>query len=480
MAFVGETLETLAKSDPQVPAISCAGRLWTRAQFFSEVLVLAEALQARVPKGARVALCLDDPVLLLIAFFAVARSGAIAMIYDPEWPQERRAWIDQSVQPALTLEKDSFDDVLTALMDEGLLSQGPRRQPDAQDPFYVGFTSGSTGVPKGYCRSHQSWLESFNVSACEFAIAAGDQVIIPGNMVHSLHLYGAVQGLCSGAHVDVAERFNPRLVAANLRQSVSAVFYATPTQIHYVAQELRRSGPALNLRLVLASGAKWRDADRIAMAAVFPAARLVEFYGASEMSFLTLATPEDNVPSGSVGRAANGVSLDIRSSAGETLAPGQTGLIWARSDMLFDGYICGGGSEIAWEDGWLTVGDLGFIDANGFLFLSGREKRMIVTSGVNIYPEEVEHTLLSHEGVALAAVVARPDPIRGSELVAVVSLETGAVVSEADLRRHCAERLGRSRTPRAFLFRSEFPLTPGGKIDLMRLEAELQNSEQAQ
>lgn len=480
MAFVGETLEALAKSDPQAPAISCSGRLWTRAAFFAEVLALAEALQTRVPKGARVALCMRDPVLLLAAFFAVARSGAIAMVFDPDWPQERRAWIDQSVQPWLILETDSFDDLLTALRDQGALSQEPRHQPDEADPFYVGFTSGSTGVPKGYCRSHRSWLESFGVSAREFAIAAGDQVIIPGNMVHSLHLYGAVQGLCAGAQVHVAERFKPRLVAASLRQSGSAVFYATPTQIHYVAQELRRSGPAPNLRLVLASGAKWRDADRISMAAVFPVARLVEFYGASEMSFLTLATPEDNVPSGSVGRAAEGVSLSIRNGAGEALAPGQTGLIWARSDMLFDGYICGGGSEIAWEDGWLTVGDRGFLDENGFLFLSGREKRMIVTSGVNVYPEEVEYALLAHEGVALAAVVARPDPIRGSELVAVVSLETGAVVSEADLRRHCAERLGRSRTPRAFLFRSEFPLTPGGKTDLMRLEAELQKSEQVQ
>ncbi|MBD8891438.1 AMP-binding protein [Roseibium litorale] len=471
MGYVGESVQPLAEADPERLALSCGPRTLTRRQLSDEILCLARALGSRLPEGGRVALYLEDPIRLLIGFFAAARAGAVAMVYDPAWPDRRRQWIETQTRPSVILDERSFP----ALMAKGTALREPTdaagAAPAADAPFYAGFTSGSTGDPKGYCRSHRSWLDSFAVSAAEFAIGEADRVLIPGNMVHSLHLYGAVHGIASGAVVEIAERFNPRWLAARLRAEGPSVLYATPTQIHYMAGELRRSGAAEGVRLVLASGAKWREADRRAMASVFPCARLVEFYGASEMSFITISAPEDNPPDGSVGRAAYGVGISIRSENQEELPAGETGAIWVRSSMLFDGYICGGGSEIARENGWLTVGDRGWLDENGFLYLAGREKRMIITSGLNIYPEEVEQVLLSHEDVALAAVVAKRDPVRGAALVAVVQTETGSGLGGAGLRRHCLTLLGRSRTPRAFLFLDAMPLTPGGKIDLKQLEA---------
>jgi long-chain acyl-CoA synthetase len=477
MVFVGDSLEEFASRPPSAQALTCADRSWSWSELFSEVECLSREIAARVPKGARVALSLTDPARLLIAFFACARSGTIAMVYDPGWPEERRAGIDAAVSPALLLDGPWFDAFSQSARDAPEPEPGTgmplERAPGEQDPFYAGFTSGSTGAPKGYCRSHRSWLESFAVSAQEFAIGPGDRIIVPGNMVHSLHLYGAVHGLHAGAKVEVVERFNPRFLAERLRQPGSAVFYATPTQIHYVAEELKRSGVATPVRLVLASGAKWRDEDRSAMAKVFPSARLMEFYGASEMSFVTLSIPEEKVPAGSVGRAAAGVEIRIRSDTGDDLPAGQTGTIWVRSLMLFDGYICGGGTEVARDGDWLTVGDRGLLDEDGFLFLAGRTKRMIVTSGLNIYPEEIEQVLLSHPDVALTAIVARPDPVRGSVMIACVALKPGANANEVSLRRHCLGKLGRSRTPRRFIIRSALPLTPGGKTDLVALERDV-------
>lgn len=475
MAFVGDGLDAHAATRPEMPALMCGGRIWSWAEFRKEVARLATHLQASSRPGSRVALCLEDPAGLLIAFMAVARAGGLAMVFDPDWPASMRTWVETETRPDLILDAKS----LGCFRQAAPLNEGAFAPPAENDLFYAGFTSGSTGDPKGYCRSHASWLESFRLSEAEFQIEPEDRIVIPGNLVHSLHLYGAVHGLHVGATVDVAPRFQPRNLATRLSESGRIVIYATPTQIHYLAAELRRTAPAKTVRLVLASGAKWQAEDRRNMAALFPAARLVEFYGASEMSFITVSAPEDPVPDGSVGRPAHGVEIRVGDPAGGPVPAGISGSLYVKSPLLFDRYICGGGEEVCWSDGWLTVGDHGYIDDNGYLFLVGREKRMIVTSGLNIYPEEVERVLERHEGVRSAAVFGVPDPVRGSRLIAAVEPEPDVVLNDIELRRLCLAELGRARTPRAFRMVSGWPLTAGGKTDLKALEHLLLDQEQA-
>lgn len=466
MTFVGDSFCEFASSRPDGLALTCGDRSWSWRQLYDDVESLARKLALRVAKGGRVGLSLNDPADLVIAFFATVRLGGLAMVFDPAWPQTRCSWVATETRPDIVLDNLS----LSELHGQAQKVLGPLATPDQSDLFYAGFTSGSTGDPKGYCRTNHSWLESFRLSEAEFSICPDDRIVIPGSLVHSLHLYGAVHGLHAGALVELCPRFHPKTLAERLKAPGRTVFYATPTQIHYVAEELRRSGPAGSVRLLLASGAKWRAEDRRgAMSEVFPKARLVEFYGASEMSFITVSTPEDNVPDGSVGRAAKGVSIRI-GDPDSPAAPGEIGPIWVNSALLFDRYICGGGDEVRKKSGWLTVGDHGRLDENGFLYLAGREKRMIVTSGLNIYPEEVERVLASDTAVRSAAVFGLPDPIRGSRLVATIEPEPGARIDEISLRRLCLAELGRSRTPRAFYCVTDWPLTAGGKADLKALE----------
>lgn len=472
MAFVGDRVTQHAQQYPHSPALACGTRSWSWTELLESTEKLAAGIAARVPDVARVAVSLEDPADLLIAFLAAARARALAMVYDPAWPRARHDWVVAQTRPDLFIDAEFFEAV------QGGSASGSvfRPEPQAADLFYAGFTSGSTGDPKGYCRTHRSWLESFELSDAEFAIQHGDTVVIPGNMVHSLHLYGAVHGLVAGAMVHLVPRFQPRHVVAMLRSVDSSILYATPTQIHYVAEELRRTGPADAVRLVLASGAKWQAEDRRAMTALFPKARLVEFYGASEMSFITVSAPEDAVPDGSVGRVARNVDICIGETPDAQAPVGNAGLIWVRSALLFDSYICGGGSEIRWHREWLTVGDHGWLDRDGFLFLAGREKRMIVTSGINVYPEEIEQVLSNHPDVRSAALFGLPDRVRGARLVAAVQREGKHRISDAELRRYCLLHLGRTRTPRVFHHPDFWPLTPGGKTDLKMLERELLNS----
>lgn len=469
MAFVGDSLKDHARARPIERALTCDRRSWTWADLFEEAEGLAGNLVPCMPDGGRVALCLTDPADLLIAFLAVIRRGGLAMVFDPAWPPARRSWVERETAPDLVLNASALAELRSRTSPPPL----PAGSPDETSLFYAGFTSGSTGDPKGYCRTHRSWLKSFDLSRAEFAIGLQNRIVIPGSLVHSLHLYGAVHGLHAGSSVVLCPRFSPKTLAEQLRHADGTVFYATPTQIHYVAEELTRSGPAATVGLVLASGAKWRAEDRRAMAAVFPEARLVEFYGASEMSFITVSAPEDDVPDRSVGRAAAGVSIRIGAPGNPPVAPGTIGPIWVKSGLLFDRYICGGGDEVRRKDGWLTVGDHGYSDDNGFLYLVGREKRMTVTSGLNIYPEEVEQVLAGHPAVRAAAVFGLPDPVRGSRLVAAVAPEPDARIDESELRRLCLGELGRSRTPRMFHVITDWPLTSGGKTDLQKLERDL-------
>jgi len=419
-----------------------------------------------------VVLRLKDPILLLICFFACARTGRVAVVMDPDWPGSLAAPAIAAVRADLVLDDRMYAEALAlAEAPEGAVETHPCED----DLFYAGFTSGSSGTPKGYVRSHGSWLESFELSARVFGIADDSRIVVPGQLTHSLHLYGAVCGLAGGQDVVLVPRFDPRTVLAALETSdAGAVLYATPTQLHLLAEAARRSGPVRTVRQVLASGAKWHDAEREALKHVFPEAKLFEFYGASETSFITIASPEDGAPPGSVGRAARGVDISIGDPRAP-VPPGQSGPVWVRSGLLFSRYLCGGSSETRWQDGWLTVGDHGRLDEHGFLFLTGRENRMVVTSGLNVYPEEVEAVLGSHPGVAVAVVVGIPDTLRGERLEAVVQLTAPQAADEADLFNHCRKVLASGKVPRKLHLRASLPLTAGGKPDIQQILSDLLN-----
>ncbi|MEX2320929.1 MAG: AMP-binding protein, partial [Saccharospirillum sp.] len=253
-------------------------------------------------------------------------------------------------------------------------------------------------------------------------------------------------------------------------QGVTAL-YGTPTQIKLLLHSAERYAiaPAHTVRHLIISGAKWPDDTRQALRQPFPNAELTEFYGTSEMSFIALHNEQSRAPVGSVGRAVPGVEVRIGASASTPLATGERGRIWVRSALVFDGYECGGGDEIARDGDWLTVGDHGYLDKEGFLYLVGREKRMIVSSGLNLYPEEVEAWLVQHPAVTQAALLGVPDELRGYRIVAVIQTDETNVLTDS-LRQHCRHRFPASQLPKDWYFLEHWPLTNSGKTDFVALE----------
>jgi long-chain acyl-CoA synthetase len=191
-----------------------------------------------------------------------------------------------------------------------------------------------------------------------------------------------------------------------------------------------------------------------------PTAQIREFFGASETSFITMA--DYSTPEGSVGQAYPGVTLRVA-------APFETAEIWVRSPYLFDGYEQGETPDTRWDGDFLSVGELGFLDTAGNLFLRGRKSRMVTVADQNVFPDEVERVLLQHPNILHAAVVAVADAKRGYALVAV--LQPHAPIKEQDLRQRCKLALGAASVPRRFVMLDQMPLLPAGKPDLQALEA---------
>jgi len=448
-----------------------------------EVERIAAHIAGRTPEGAGVALHLPNGPALALLFLAVARAGREAQVLDPAWPAVLTRKTLAALRPAMLVTTEArlaarrnavlvpdrlpFARVAAALGAPAGYEAAPPPRGDL--PFYVGFTSGSTGTPKGYRRDHRSWVESFRGDAVEFGIGPRDVVLAPGALTHSLFLYALVHALHAGATAVLARRFRPTAIPALVRRHGASVLYGVPTQLRLILDAAARERPLKTVRWVLSSGAKWFADALPGLRRLFPAARFAEFYGASELSFVTVAKDGEPVPPGSVGRAFSGVKLSIRDRAGRQLPRGRAGRVFVESPLVFMGYAVGGEDDLYRAGDALSVGDRGFLDTHGFLYLVGREKRMIVTSGKNVFPEEIERALETHPAIAAAAVLGLPDARRGERLLALVSLRRTARVRRAQLVAHLRRTLPLSKVPRAYAVVAPWPRTSSGKSDFAAL-----------
>jgi len=324
-------------------------------------------------------------------------------------------------------------------------------------------TAGSSGVPRRIARDAASWTQSFAVNAHLFGIKPGVRVAVPGQLVQSLALYGALEGVALGAEVHLLDGMRPDRQAQALADRRIAVLYAAPVQVRQI---IEAQVPLPDLRLALVGGARVDAGLRAGLARLSPGAVLREFYGAAETSFVTLS--DDETPEGSVGRAYPGVEIDVRG-----------GTVWVRSPYLFRGYADAAGpaspagptspadptspaGPAVWRDGWLSVGETGRLEG-GYLYLSGRAGRVVTVAGQNVFPEAIETFLAGQPGVRQVAVLPRRDAVRGVVLVAVVQ---GDRAQEAALLAAARGRFGAMAAPRAVIWRDDWPILASGKTDL--------------
>ena len=299
----------------------------------------------------------------------------------------------------------------------------------APDGTFLTLTGGSSGAPKVVRRSQASWVTSFEVNARLFAFQPQDTVAVFGALSHSLALYGLLEALHLGMDAHVLAGLAPGRQRAAIAARRVTVLYVTPTQLRLLSS----GGDSLpSVRLILCGGGALDAAAQARVQTLCPNARILVFYGAAETSFVSIS--DSDTPPGSVGRAYPGVSIAMRDARGQ--ATEVDGEIWVKSPYLFDGYVSDA-EGAAWAEDWLSVGELGKIDSDGYLWITGRKSRVVNVADSLVSPEAIESHLSELPGIPSAVVLPKPDRMRGTRLILVLE---GAA-------RHYPRRSGAQRLP---------------------------------
>ncbi|MEU2038611.1 AMP-binding protein [Nocardia niwae] len=443
-----------AAAHPAATAVIARGERVDYERFWSKVVRVAAGLDGM----RRVAVLPTSDVESLVAVAAAMHAGvSVVLLHRHLLPAQLRRVLALTEPGAVVaappqhrrLRRLGFDGtVRTVATLESAGSVGPV---DPSAELLVGITSGTTGEPKLFVRDHRSWATTLDRSDRTFDIGAGDRVSVPGVLDHTHFLYGGLHALTRGATVDL------RPVADALNDGATQL-YSVPT----IAWDVVRAGigPVGGVREVLSSAARWPRTGRQALQEALPNASLVHFYGASELSFVSFDRGLGSTDEKSAGELFDGVEARVRD-----------GLVYVRSDMLFDGYLTADGVAGGPVDGWMTVGDRGEVTGRR-LRLFGRESDMLIRAGLNVEPAAVEAALTAIPGVAEAACIGVPDARMGEAPAAAIVVDPAAPGPEEIWRRLRAS-LPSPSMPVQVLIVDSLPRTPRGKLDRSALAATL-------
>ena len=460
--LVTSRLKEHALERPDQIAIRCGVNALTYARLFDRVETCVQFVRSHTYAGDRVGIEIENSLNFVVWFLAIAQTGRIAMVLDTDWtPDVRKSVLERS--PAEVIVDGTTDPL------QGLSENPHVDSVSSYADFYIGFTSGTTGLPKGFRRSHRSWVLSFLADEKEFHVRPDHRILAPGSMVHSLFLYAVIHGLFVGATVDVLTHFSPRTMLDVLRERQISHLYVVPAMLSNLDRH-EDFARVPTLRAILSGGAKLTPEVRTTINKKLPLVDVVEFFGASETSYIAIARTAEGAPAKSIGRPFHGVSISIRRDDGTETNVNEEGRLFVKSDLIFSGYEGGDNGKLLRDGEWISVRDRVYRDEKGFLYLVGRENRMIVSSGRNIYPEQIELALQRHETIAACAVLGLDDSYREQELVAVLEFKSRAIPTARDLRGFLKEQLPSFQIPHRFFLVSELPRTTSGKIRISTLE----------
>ena len=342
------------------------------------------------------------------------------------------------------------------------------------------YTSGTTGVPKGVLLSHKNMVAGGNYTTQAHELTPADRALCSLPLYHiNGEVVTAVAPLISGGSVVMPHRFR----ASNFWELISKYgctwFSVVPTIISYLASATDLEGKNLKLDQ-LRFGRSASSALPPTLHKTFEKkfkVSIVETMGLTETAAPVFSNPMDpgKRKYGSPGVAV-GNTAKIVDKQGREVSRGTLGEIMIRGDNVMKGYYKAPDltAKAVEPDGWLHTGDLGYMDGDGFVFVEGRIKELIIKGGENISPQEIDEALYRHPAVLEAAAVGMPDEHYGEEIMCGVVLKPNCIITEEELRCHCLEHLGQFKTPKVIKLMDDLPKGPSGKIQRLKIPAMVQ------
>ncbi|MDA8346091.1 MAG: class I adenylate-forming enzyme family protein [Thermaerobacter sp.] len=495
MLTMGEALATNALRYRDKTALVFDEDRLTYGQFNDRVNQAANLLLALgLSKGDHVAILLPNSLEYAELYFACARMGAVAVPINLRLAPAEMAYVlahsdsrllvgygpllqaafAAGMKPGGSLEK-----VLT--VEPGpdgvpfyttLRDQQPATDPEIpvleEDPWVLVYTSGTTGKPKGALRSHRSNLMIALLMATDLGITPDDTglAILPMFHVNSLWLVSLSLALGTTIALYHHKVFHPVHVIEEINRYHATYSMFVPTLLTFLADAAEKGlvDPE-QLRVIITSSAPLQTTLRDRILTGFPRAVLADIYGATELGAVTAIHHHPGGVIGSIGMPSLAQSVHILDDEGNVVEQGEVGELHCAGPTLMTAYYKDPEATAkAFKGAYLGVGDLAYQDKQGYLFLVDRKTDMIITSGENVYPTEVEDVLTRHPSVGMAAVVGLADTRRGEEVVAVVSPREGQEISVEALQELCNANLADYKRPRRILVWPELPIGATGKV----------------
>ncbi|MGH2784350.1 MAG: AMP-binding protein [Actinomycetota bacterium] len=468
-----------ARNDVDLPmVVEDGGPTWSFRRLAAAAAAVASEI-GTLDAGARVAITAPNGAAFLAALNGVWLAGGVPAPVSSALPAHERDGVLETLQPELVVaaaglglgEKVTLDpDALFAA--DGPVPEAPLVGLD--EPALILFTSGTTGLPKGVVYSmRMAWglidriaSNAVDPDSLPLPVAAPPRQVTATPMAHMAGIFGTLFSLWRGRAIISVPRFEPRRFAELVRTHGVTNLALTPTMMRMLLDgDVGVLAPPA--KIVTTGAAPVPPALREEFEARFGIPVQIS-YGQTEtgvIAFEAIADLRDGRRDrpGQVGRVVPGIRLQIRGAAGEELPPGSEGEIWVQGGDVSPRLI--GSDDVRTDgDGWLATEDVGSLDADGYLTISGRAREVIIRGGFNIVPAEVERELVAHAAVAEAAVVGVPDGRLGEVPHAWVRLAPGASTDAAELTEWLRARISHYKVPVAFTFVDDFDRTETGKI----------------
>jgi long-chain acyl-CoA synthetase len=442
-----------------------------------------EALSARfagllaargVTAGDRVAVLLPNEPAFVGAYYGALRLGAIVV---PLNPLLRRAEIESRIADAEARlvvapseREEELEGVGAELVEPGAAADarpvGEVEDRASADPAVLLYTSGTSGGAKGAELTHAGLRENALFLGREVLGLTPDDTILGSTpLSHVLGQSGVMNAaIACGACVALLPRFDPQ-AALELMSEGASVFLGVPTMCKAMLQATEGVETVPSLRVAHVGGAPLPPETLRAFAARF-GCQVLEGYGMTEVGTASSHRPGQDVRPGSVGPPADGIELRIVGLDGSDAPPGEIGEVLVRGRWLMRGYWRNPDAtrETLDADGWLATGDMGYLDADGYLFLVDRKKDVILRGGYSVYPREIEDVLHEHPAVQEAAVVGVPDETLGEEVVALVVPSPAATCDPQEIQEFTRARVAAYKYPRLVVIADRLPRGPTGKL----------------
>jgi malonyl-CoA/methylmalonyl-CoA synthetase len=456
-------------SAPSTPTLFARDRGWIHAEQLEEATrrVAGRLQAAGLEPGDRMLFSAESSVELVVAHVAALRSGIVVVPTNTAYREREVAHIVTDARPKAALVDDPnrarwIRDAAGAGSETVVVGPEvdlPDHEPAVLDavspdqPAQIGYTSGTTGAPKGAVLTHANLLAGSESIGLAWRWSESDRLVLALPLFHAHGLCVGLHGtLLAGASAVLLPRFDVDSVLDAASSHDASLFFGVPTMYHRLA-ESSRVGELARLRLCV-SGSAPLPAELHRTLAERGGQQVLERYGMTE-TLMNVSNPYDGERrAGSVGLPLPGVELRL----------GQDGEIQLRGPNIFAGYWeRPEASADSFTDGWFRTGDLGGLDADGYLRILGRSKELIISGGFNVYPREVEEVLLTHPDVAEVAVVGTPSDEWG-EVVTAFVVPTGDQPDPDALLAFAAEQLASFKRPRLLHFIDTLPRNALGKV----------------